>query len=354
MRPIRWLLMVGCMSVSALVLAGGVPSASPDPAGQLFVTPVAASVGGGVVLDIHSSEDAPAPARLTLYVPAGFTVNASAAPGTVVGDGYLAVWLDAATTDDYAFGTIKAGDPTAAQTCAPGIHAAVWIASFRLSITDVAIPFYVDPTSGSETSLGAYRLIACLKSPYVAEEQGGAPFGLRVTELLLGLGEPHRTVIKPPATGTYTWRLLVTPFLTGTATIEPAATFEARARMKLPHTFTEHLRYVRKTQTVVITGAVRLLGKPERRLLVQAIGGPPSARFLGLYGETRSRGNGSFTIRKRVAEKRRARKVRVYLFGMEPLKGGCVEPSTAPAGCVNESFSPPQSVSAELVIPKKR
>ena len=348
--------MLGCVSVSALGLAGGAPSASLGPAGQLFVMPVAASVGGGIVLDIHSLEHAPAPARLTLYVPAGVTVDTSAAPGTVVGDGYLAVWLDAATTDDYAFGTIKAGDPTAAQTCAPGIHAAVWIASFRLSITDVAIPFYVDPTSGPETSLGAYRLTACLKSPYVPEEQGGAPFGLRVTELLLGLGEPHRTVIKAPATatGTYTWRLLVTPFVKGTATIQPAATFEARARMVLPHTFTEHLRYVRKTQTVVITGTVRLLGKPERRLLIQAIGGPPSARFLALYGETRSGANGSFTIRKRIAEKRRARKVRVYLFGLEPEpKRACVEPSTAPAGCVNESLSPPQSSSADLVIPKK-
>jgi hypothetical protein len=225
---------------------------------------------------------------------------------------------------------------------------------FRLSITDVAIPFYVDPTSGPETSLGAYRLTACLKSPYVPEEQGGAPFGLRVTELLLGLGKPHRTLIKAPATGTYTWRLLVTPFVKGTATIEPAATFEARARMVLPHTFTEHLHYVRKTQTVVITGTVRLLGKPERRLLIQAIGGPPSARFLDLYGETRSSANGSFTMRKRVAEKRRTRKVRVYLFGLEPSpKRACVEPSTAPAGCVNESLSPPQSSSADLVIPKK-
>ena len=80
--------------------------------------PVAASVGGGIVLDIHSLEHAPAPARLTLYVPAGSTVDTSAAPGTRVGDGYLAVYLGAATTDDYALGSIKAGDPTAAQTCA--------------------------------------------------------------------------------------------------------------------------------------------------------------------------------------------------------------------------------------------
>src|SRR4029079_6370557 len=149
----------------------------------------------------------------------------------------------------------------------------------------------------------------CLKSPYVPEEQGGAPFGLRVTELLLGLGEPHRTVIKAPATatGTYTWRLLVTPFVKGTATIQPAATFEARARMVLPHTFTEYLRHVRKTQTVVITGTVRLLGKPERRLLIQAIGGPPSARFLAFYGGTRWSRNGAFAVPPQLAYQRRAR-----------------------------------------------
>jgi len=142
--------------VSALGLAGGAPSASLGPAGQLFVMPVAASVGGGIVLDIHSLENAPAPARLTLYVPAGVTVDTSAAPGTVVGDGYLAVWLDAATTDDYAFGTIKAGDPAAAQTCAPGIHAAVWIASFRLSITFCA--------NGSVATRMCLAWYSCLES----------------------------------------------------------------------------------------------------------------------------------------------------------------------------------------------
>jgi len=50
----------------------------------------------------------------------------------------------------------------------------------------------------------------------------------------------------------------------------------------------QFLEILTSPQTVVITGTVRLLGKPERRLLIQAIGGPPSARFLALYGETRS------------------------------------------------------------------
>ena len=75
--------MLGCVSVSALGLAGGAPSASLGPAGQLFVMPVAASVGGGIVLDIHSLEHAPAPARLTLYVPAGVTVDTSASAADI-------------------------------------------------------------------------------------------------------------------------------------------------------------------------------------------------------------------------------------------------------------------------------
>ena len=31
----------------------------------------------------------------------------------------------------------------------------------------VTIRFYVDPTTGSETALGAFKLVSCLASPYV-------------------------------------------------------------------------------------------------------------------------------------------------------------------------------------------
>ena len=359
MRRIRWLLMLGCMSVFALVLAGGAPSASPNPAGKLFVLPTAKVIGGGLALDIFSLEKAPAPARVTIYMPAGFTVNTSAAPGTVLGDSYLALWSSLLVAPEYVFGTVAARDPAsggpAAQACAPGVHAALWMALFDIDDLSISmvIPFYVDPTQGSEASLGAFKLVACLASPYVSVAQGGAPYNLRMTELLLGLTEPGGPVIRKPSSGKFTWRLFTTPYVDGTATSNEGATFEARARMVLPHVLTERVRYLPKTKTVLITGSARLLGKPERGVIVSAAGGARTAAFLDYFGQTKSRADGTYSLRKRVPQLRRARRLRVYVFGAETRSSACVDPSVAPRGCVHQSLAAPQSNSADVVVPRK-
>jgi hypothetical protein len=352
---IRWLLVLGCVSAFALVLVGAAPSATSKPAGKFEVLPVAKAAGGGLALDVYSSMGARAPARVTIYVPAGFAVDTSAAPGTLIGDSYLA-YSTSSSGVDVAFGTVGARDPAsggpAAQACAPGTHAAMWMATFDIEQESLEIPFYVDPTQGSEASLGAFKLVACLASPYVPVAEGGAPDNLRVTELVLGLSEPGRSVITKPASGKFTWRLFTTPYVDGTATPNDGATFEARARMLLPHVMTERVRYLRKTKTVLITGRVRLLGKPEGGMIVTVAGGAPTAEFLDYFGQTKTRADGTYSLRKRVTQRRRARRLRVYVFGVEVRSAPCVEPSVAPAGCVHQSFSAPQSASADVTIPR--
>ena len=179
-------------------------------------------------------------ARLTLYVPAGVRRHVAA---TVVGDGYLAS-LDAATTTTTL--AIRPESP-AAQTCAPGSIG--WILSGCR---------YEHPVSSNQAALGRVQAHRMLEIAVRARgKQGGAPFGLRVTELPARARQasPHWLIKAPPtATGTYTWRLLVTPFVKGTVTIEPAATFEARARMGLPASPSPSTCVRRRTQTVVITG----------------------------------------------------------------------------------------------------
>jgi hypothetical protein len=355
-RRIGWLLMLGCVSGFAIVLVGAAPSAVPKPAGKFEVLPVAKAIGGGLALDIYSSVGARAPARVTIYVPAGFAVDTSAAPGTLIGDSYLA-YSTSSSGDEFVFGTMGARDPAsggpAAQACAPGAHAAIWMATFDIEQGSVEIPFYVDATQGSEASLGAYKLVGCLASPYVPPAEGGAPDHLRVTVLELGLSEPGRSVITKPTSGKFTWRLFTTPYVNGTATSNDGATFEARARMLLPHVMTERVRYLRKTRTLLITGRVRLLGKPERGMVVMVAGGPPTAEFLDYFGQTRTRRGGLYSLRQPVTLGRRARKLRVYVFGAEARGSTCVEPSVAPRGCVHQSFAAPQSNSADVVVPRK-
>jgi len=218
----------------------------------------------------------------------------------------------------------------------------------------VEIPFAVDPTIGSETALGAFKLVACLPSPYVPVELGGAPDRLEVVDLDLALSEPGHPLITKPSNGDYTWRLLVTPYLPRTAIPAVGATFEARAEMLLPHVITEHVRYEWRTRTVLVTGRVLLRGKPERGLVIFVAGGAPMAEALGYFGRTRTRAGGRYSFRTRIAQLRRPRRLRVYLFGDGTHRGACVESSVAPAGCVDQSHSPPESTSADVTVPRKR
>jgi hypothetical protein len=316
--------------------------------------PIAVSADGGFAIEMTMLESAPAPARVTIYVPAGFRLDTSAAPGTHLGE--LFVEALSPTDDEYALGTIAARDPAASpavQACVPGAHAAAWVASFSVGAPsrEVEIFFAVDPTTGSETALGAFRLVACLPARYVPPDQGGDPSQLQLLDLDLALSE---RVIASPSKGDYTWRLLVTPYVAGTATVAEGATFEARARMLLPHVMTEHLRYERKTKTVLVTGRVMLRGKPERGLVITVAGGAPKAEALEFFGRARTRADGTYSFRKRIAQLRRPRKLRVHLFGDLNRGGACVDPSVAPAGCLDQSYSPPRSTFADLIVPKKR
>src|SRR2546422_1032665 len=120
----------------------------------------------------------------------------------------------------------SASGPPAAQACAPGPHAAFWTATFKVAKSSVTIRFYVDPTTGGETSLGAFKLVSCLASPYVPVGQGGAPGGLQYNFLVVSLSRATGSVVTNPASGNFLWRTLVTPYGVGTGTPNDAGTFE--------------------------------------------------------------------------------------------------------------------------------
>lgn len=360
MSSVRRLLVVSCGSACALALAGSAPTAPTarrPPPGQLVVVPFSATPPrhSGIELVIRSSSEAIAPARVVTYVPAGYSLRVSGRPRRVIGDAGAVFLRKARPRVLYRPGRIRQGDPARlaasprAQACAPGSHEAVWVASFKVKKRTVAIRFYVDRTEGAETSLGTYRLVACLASPYVPAAQGGALGGYGFLELNLSLFQGRRFVFTgPAAAGTYTWRLLVTPFVAGTARPNPAATFEARTRVQVPHTLSLRARYLRRTKTVLLTGRLRVLGTPRARVRVRfyAVGpGGPSH-----FGWTRTRANGRYTLRKRVPPHRRSRVL--YLGAIvDEARGPCGAPPVAVGGCVDENLSPPQIATGAVTIP---
>jgi hypothetical protein len=358
-RAVRWLLVLGSVGACAVALAGSAPSSSGAPAGRLVVLPFESKLGSsiGLELTIRSSAKAPAPANVTTYVPAGYGLKTSGAPGKTIGDAFaLFVTTAKPSEPDSAFETLKSGDPAslpadpAAQACAPGPHAAFWIVKFTIKKQSLTVRFYVDPTTGPDVALGAFKVIACLASPYVPVGQGGAPGGVRFVELDLFLYDKGVSVFKSPTTaGTYLWRMLVTPYSAGTGTPDTAAMFEARARVLQPHVVSVHATYRKKTKMLLLSGRLLGLGKPRAGMVVTFW--IFSGDSLYKYAKVKTRADGRYSLRKRVPERRRPRTLDL-LAEINAAPGPCVDPPVATGGCVDENISPPASVYVSVRIPK--
>jgi hypothetical protein len=145
--------------------------------------------------------------------------------------------------------------------------------------------------------------------------------------------------------------MLVTPYVDGTTTPNTAATFEARSHVLVPHVLSGHARYLAKKRRLVVSGRLIALGHPRRGRVWIAAG--PRDDDLRLLGRPRLRSGGSYALSAHVAEGRRPRVLHVWVFRIEE-PGVCPAPSTAPAGCVDESISPPEAHSMRVRIPKLR
>ena len=168
--------------------------------------------------------------KVTLYVPAGYTLDPTAPPGTAEGHVFMR------TASDFAYGNLKAVDPQAyvnspqAQACAPGQHAAVWTMhlEFALSSDTAVVPIFIDPTTGNEAALGAYKLQACLPLAFMSS-LGGPPLGKRVREL----GLEFTRLANPTSAAVYVWRAFVSnPDSSGNP--NPSTTYELRSDVPLP------------------------------------------------------------------------------------------------------------------------
>jgi hypothetical protein len=92
------------------------------------------------------------------------------------------------------------------NTCAPGLHAAVWLARMTPLFLNasIRIPIYVDSANPSEAPYASYRLKTCFPSPYVPFPDGEI-FGGRLLDFQLYLTNFVHA-------GDSRWTTVVTPF----------------------------------------------------------------------------------------------------------------------------------------------
>ncbi|MGZ4371856.1 MAG: hypothetical protein ACXVRQ_06635, partial [Gaiellaceae bacterium] len=124
------------------------------------------------------------PARISIYVPTGYTINASAAPGSKIGSTSGTVFSRDASIPLPLSGDVIAVPPTTnAPGCDPATHIAVWNLALSVAGQSINIPVHVDQLSGAEAALGSYKLVVCLAPDDIpVGTPGRSPNGARLLD----------------------------------------------------------------------------------------------------------------------------------------------------------------------------
>jgi hypothetical protein len=325
--------LVAVVFTAALI---GSPAAFAATQPQLIAVPFSTALGtvADTEVDLTLPDQGAATAKATLYVPAGYTVNLNQAVGTKIADVSAKILVGGTTLP--LNGQIMVDDPAKyvanaqAQACAPGTHANVWVIVATLGTSTVSIPMYVDTFANS--SVGAYQIQVCLAPPDVPVAQGGAPNGARLTEADLSF---PGTFTNPPTARGSIWRALLTPFVPGTVTANPSGTVEIRSVAFFPFTVSLKARYDAKHRQVILTGKVHLATLTPAGLPVAIFSFATLNSDPKLFGQTRTKKGGVFTLRKKLTKS-------TFLLPLVPnASGACISgPPVSAAPCVNETTAP--------------
>jgi hypothetical protein len=251
-------LLVGLAAVPSLVWAGTAAAAYESPRLSIL-GPNTPGSAGAIEISVAQTRTDDATFRLSIYVPPGYGLALAQAPGTQVGTVTARAQANAISPDAVIelTGTIQA-QPYSPTTFPQGAACAgtaaiqtVFVLVLTAAGQTLQVPLYASAAEGAETAFAQAKLTACLPSPYVPPEQGGATFGAKLIDATL----TFRTGFTSPAERTaYRWRALFTPYTVGTATPNPAGTVETQS-LDLPgKALTMTARVNRRTRRVTFAG----------------------------------------------------------------------------------------------------
>jgi hypothetical protein len=273
------------------------------------------------------------PAKIVIYVPTGYTINASQAVGTKIGTTSGTVLARDLGISLPLEGNVVVAPPdtNAGPTCATGTHLAVWNLALSVAGQSIDLPVHVDPTTGSETALGAYKLVVCLGPADVPQgAPGRSPNGAQLLDAVFTVNN----VFTVPTNQT-TWKATTTPYTPGSGAPNVAGTVETRATVA-PGVLTVATK-VLTGRTVRVSGRLTQAGRPVARAQVSLmIDG--KARF-----RPRTNAAGSYTIMVRRTGGKKATftfQTRTTIAERDVTSTGCASPTpNVPRGCVSATLS---------------
>jgi hypothetical protein len=281
-----------------------------------------------------------AAARIAIYVPQGYTANFGQSTGATIGATTASAFSHDTNLTLPLSGTVSVDDPAKHTTdaCSPGTNAAVWILNLTVAGQTIALPVYVNPTTGNETALGAYKIVTCLPPWDVPQGTPGRSFqGAQVLDAKFTVNGIFTT---PSTPKTYVWSTLFTPYNPGVGTANPLGTIEARSLVPLPVVATLRAKYVVRTNTFQLFGTLSLGGQPANGITVKIFRGT-LVKNIHQVASTRVK-NGKFSTAGHLKPRKTTYfQVRASSRENDVTSTGCLGPaSPAPRGCVSATTAP--------------
>jgi hypothetical protein len=259
---------------------------------KLVVSTTSAGLPSVTITSAIARSD-PALAKLQIYVPLGYTLNAPA-PGVIVGTARAMIYVTDVNGESSGDGQITATTPNDNQllsentNCDPVPHAATWIARIGGPAGATSFPVYVNKATGAEAQFASYKLVVCQRAPDLPpNDPNRSPNGARLISLSLKL----TPFMNPSASGEYRWRSVTTPYLPGTSTLNPAGAVEAQSLLKLPAQLS--IAAKRSGKRVTVSGAVTEAGAGTNGVFVRVQHSQTRKRLSPLKG-VRTTANGTY------------------------------------------------------------
>jgi hypothetical protein len=328
------------LRLAAVALAGTAALALADSAlatQKLSVRQTPTSL----TIKVSQAQSDAQPAKIQIYVPSGYTLNASQAVGTKIGTTSGSVFARDQNIPLPLTGDVVVVPPTTnAPGCDPVPHLTVWNLALSVAGQTINLPVHVDQTAGAEAGLGPYKLVVCLSPADVpAGTPGRSPFGAQLLDAVFTV----ENVFTAPA-GQAIWKTITTPYKAGTGTPNVAGTVETRA--------------------FVSDGVVAIAGKvqPGRLLKVTGrvtqAGAAVAGAQVGILVNgkqrfrARSKANGSYSVvlKKSGTRTTTTFQARVTVAERDITSKGCAAPTLPGIACVSATSSAFTAVSKKLKI----
>jgi hypothetical protein len=297
-----------------------------------------------LTIKVSQAQTDPQPLRISIYVPNGYTINASAAPGSKIGSTTGTVFSRDANIPLPLSGDVVAVPPTTnAPGCDPVPHIAVWNLALAVAGQNINLPVHVDQLTGAEAALGSYKLVVCLAPDDVpVGTPGRSPNGARLLDATFTVDN----VFTVPA-GQSIWKAITTPYVAGIGAPNAAGTVETRAFVA-NGAVTLAKKVNARARLVKFSGKVTQAGGPVAGARVSLLVNGKSAGFTA---RANASGNYSLVLKKKGKKTTSTFQARTTVAERDITATGCASPTPGvPGGCVSATASPFTAVSAKVRI----